>query len=170
MKARGSVSGDRSARSAMALLVLVGLGSSANAAWMLLSPDTWFHRLPAAVADFGPYNVHFVRDVGIAYLSVGVGLLWSAARPAARVPVAVIAILFFTGHAAIHVFDTARGHVGPHHWLTDLPTTYLPALLLMAAIRLSRGATRSAAGNSSTAASRQVISPRTASTPKEKSA
>ena len=76
MKSQGSVTGDRRAQSATLLLVLIGFGSSANAAWMLLSPDSWFHRLPAAVADFGPYNVHFVRDVGIAYLSVGVGLLW----------------------------------------------------------------------------------------------
>lgn len=153
-----------------ALLYVVGLGSTANALWMLVAPEIWFNHLPAAVPDFGPYNVHFVRDVGIAYLTVGIGLLWGASNHAARFPVTVLAAVFFTGHAAVHLFDTARGHVGHHHWLLDLPTTYLPALLLIAVIGLIRGQTRSAAGSSRTAASRQVISPRTASTPKENSA
>lgn len=152
------------------LLMAAGLGSGANALWMLSAPELWFEHLPAAVPDFGPYNVHFVRDVGIAYLSIAVGLVWGASSPAARLPTAVLAAVFFTGHAAVHAFDTARGHVQPWHWLIDLPGTYLPALVSLAAIWLSRGEARKAAGSSRTAASRQVISPRTASTPKEKSA
>lgn len=155
---------------ATALLVVVGLGSGANALWMLMAPEIWFNYLPAAVPDFGPYNVHFVRDVGTAYLAVGVGLLWGASSHAVRLPITVIAAVFFAGHAAVHIFDTTRGLVGQHHWLLDLPTTYLPVLLLIVAIWLSRGQIRSAHGSSSTAANRQVISPRTASKPKEKSA
>jgi len=41
----------------------------------------------------------------------------------------------------VHVFDTATGHVGPHHWLLDLPTTYLP-VVLPAGVRISPGDTR----------------------------
>ena len=149
---------------ATAVLVLVGLGSGANALWMLMAPEIWFDHLPAALPEFGPYNVHFVRDVGVAYLAVSIGLFWGACNDAARGPMTVLASVFFAGHALVHVFDTASGHVGDHHWLLDLPTTYLPVALLIAAIRLS------AAGSSRTAARRQVISPRTASTPKEKSA
>lgn len=44
----------------------------------------------------------------------------------------------------VHVFDTATGHVGHHHWLLDLPTTYLPVVLLAGVIWISRGATLSA--------------------------
>jgi hypothetical protein len=157
-------------RLATGLIVAVGLGSAANALWMLGAPQLWFEHLPAAVTDFGPYNVHFIRDVGIAYLSIAVALLWGAWNSAARPPMTLLGAVFFGGHAAIHIFDTARGHVGQWHWLLDLPTTYLPVLALIAAILLSRGDTCKAAGSNSTATSRQVISPSTASKPKEKSA
>ncbi len=125
-----------------AVLLLVGLSSGANAIWMLVVPQHWYGHVPAAVPDFGPYNVHFVRDVGIAYLIVGIGLLWSASNETVRLPITILATIFFGGHALVHLFDTARGHVGKLHWLLDFPTTYLPLFLLIGVIWASRGSAR----------------------------
>lgn len=115
------------------LLAALGAGTVANAFWMLGAPDAWYRHLPAEVPDFGPFNVHFVRDIGCAFLTVGAALLWAAFRPALRFPLAATAGVFFGAHAVLHVYDTLRGFVDAEHWLLDLPGVYLPALLLAAA-------------------------------------
>jgi hypothetical protein len=130
-----------------ALIALVGAGSAANGVWMLLDPGHWYAHLPAGVPDTGPLNVHFVRDIGCAFLTVGAGLLWAWRRPAWRPPLVGVAALFYAAHALLHVHDTARGLVDAHHWLLDLPGVYLPAVLLAAAAlhyraREHRGETR----------------------------
>jgi hypothetical protein len=121
------------------LLVLFAATSAANAVWMLVDPQRWYHDLPAAVPDTGPYNEHFVRDIGCAFATMAVALFWAAFEPRWRPPLVAIATLFIAGHAALHVFDTARGFLDAHHWMLDLPGVYLPALILIPiAVRLLR--------------------------------
>jgi hypothetical protein len=115
------------------VLLILGLGHLANGVWMLASPGSWYEDLPAGVPDYGPLNVHFVRDIGCAFAAVGVALVWSALRTAHRLPLVAMATLFVGAHAVLHVHDTARGLVDAHHWLLDLPTVYLPTALLAAA-------------------------------------
>ena len=52
------------------VFLLSGLGNLGNALWMLADPYGWYVGLPAAVPDFGPYNEHFITDVGAAYLAL----------------------------------------------------------------------------------------------------
>jgi hypothetical protein len=112
------------------LLLLFAATSAANAAWMLVDPRRWYHHLPAGVPDTGPFNEHFVRDIGAAFATTAVALAWAAFRPRWRAPLVTIAALFLGAHAALHVFDTARGFLDTHHWLLDLPGVYLPVLVL----------------------------------------
>jgi hypothetical protein len=105
---------------------------------MLADPLGWYLHLPAAVPDFGPFNPHFVRDIGCAFLTVGVALVWAALSPAHRLALVVIACVFYAAHAALHVFDTLRGAVEPDHLLLDFPGVYLPAILLLVAWRIAR--------------------------------
>jgi hypothetical protein len=115
------------------LLLLLGIGSLANALWMLTEPARWYRELPAGVPDFGPLNVHFVRDIGCAFAAVGVAQVWAAFQPRFRLPLVAIAALFLAGHALLHIHDTLRGIVDAHHWWLDLPGVYLPAIALLAA-------------------------------------
>jgi predicted anti-sigma-YlaC factor YlaD len=114
-------------------IAAVGAGSVANGVWMLAEPAHWYAELPAGVPDYGPLNLHFVRDIGCAFVSVGGALVWAALRPALRLPLLAVATLFYAGHAAVHVHDMLVGAVDAHHWLLDLPSVYLPAVLLVAA-------------------------------------
>ncbi len=121
------------------LLVVLGVGMAVNAVWMLVDPGRWYRDLPAAVPDFGPYNEHFVRDIGCAFGAVALALLWAAWRPVWRLPLVGVAAFFLTAHAVLHVYDTVRGFVDAHHWWLDLPGVYLPALLLIALFLRLRG-------------------------------
>jgi hypothetical protein len=116
------------------ILGIAAVGNLANGLWMLADPADWYRDVPAAVPDFGPLNEHFVRDIGGMFTAFGVALAWAAAAPAARLPLTAIVALFYLLHALVHVFDTARGLVGPAHWGIDLPAVYVPALLMLAIV------------------------------------
>ena len=115
----------------MWILAIGGLGNVANGLWMLASPAGWYVGLPARVPDFGPLNEHFVRDIGAAFVTFGGGLLWGAFVPWVRVPVLLLATVFYGLHAVVHVFDTLRGAVDAAHWAIDFPGVYLPAVFLV---------------------------------------
>ena len=107
-----------------------GIASLANGLWMLFAPTAWYHDLPAGVPDTGPLNLHFVRDIGAAFATIGTAFLAAAPRPAARRGVLLAATLFFVLHAAVHVADLVAGRLDVHHWLVDLPSVFLPAIVL----------------------------------------
>ncbi len=112
-------------------LAIMGIGSIANGVWMLLDPGHWYEHLPAAVPDTGPLNAHFVRDIGCAFLAMGLALCAAWRRPDWRAPLVLVAATFFVLHAALHVHDTALGLLGHHHWWLDAPGVYLPAVALV---------------------------------------
>ena len=116
------------------LFLLLGAVMLGNALWMLAGPMHWYTELPAAVPDTGPFNAHFVRDIGCAFLTVAVALGWAALEPGLRRPLVVIAALFLTAHALLHVYDTARGALDASHWGLDLLGVYVPALLMLCAV------------------------------------
>lgn len=121
------------------LLLILAATSAANAIWMLADPASWYHDLPAAVPDTGPFNAHFVRDIGIAFVTLTLALGWAAFEPRWRAPLVGMATVFMGGHALLHFVDTLRGELDADHWLLDLPGVYLPALVLVPiAVRLLR--------------------------------
>ena len=106
---------------------IVGLGLIANGLTMLAVPEAWYALVPG-VAQTGPLNPHFVRDVGAAYLVAGGTLVWFAIDRAAR-PAALAGAAFLAIHAAIHVWDAAAGREHAHQLLVDLPAVFLPPAL-----------------------------------------
>ncbi|HUI26694.1 MAG TPA: hypothetical protein VL403_11475 [Candidatus Kryptonia bacterium] len=107
---------------------ILGVLNLANGLWMLFAPESWYHGLPAAVPDTGPFNAHFVRDIGAAFATIGVALCVAARVAAARRGV-VWAVTGFLGlHAAVHVADLFSGRLHGDHWAIDLPGVFLPAL------------------------------------------
>ena len=113
----------------MLLFGLAGLGNLGNGLFMALAPETWYRELPAAVPDFGPFNAHFVRDIACIFIVLGAAALAAVWNRALRFSAALLLAAFSASHGLVHVFDTARGLVGPQHWLIDLPLVYVPALI-----------------------------------------
>ena len=105
--------------------------SLVNGAWMLSSPLSWYTYLPAAVPHTGPFNPHFVRDIGVAYLVAALGFGWCALRLGRCRPVHIGLTVFFVGHALIHLVEILAGQLPGTHWLIDAPGVFVPALLLL---------------------------------------
>jgi hypothetical protein len=79
----------------------------ASGAPMIFAPDWWFGVTPG-VAATGPFNPHFVVDVGIAFLASGLMIAWGAAGGGWRLVLA--GVLFPAGHALFHMFELLGGH------------------------------------------------------------
>ena len=50
-----------------------------NGVLMIAMPGSWFSLVPG-VSDAGPFNLHFVVDVGLIYVLAGIGLVIAAWR------------------------------------------------------------------------------------------
>jgi uncharacterized protein YjeT (DUF2065 family) len=106
---------------------MLGIGLAVNGLVMLGFPADWYGTIPGVV-DTGPFNAHFIRDIGVAYLVSGAALVWLAVHPAAR-PAAQAGAAFLTLHALVHLWDAAAGREHAHQLLIDLPTVFLPPVL-----------------------------------------
>lgn len=106
---------------------LIGLFDTANGLYMALLPRAWFNGAPGAAAT-GPFNPHFVSDIGFAYLAGGLALLAFAWNPRWRLA-AFGASGFLGFHALFHLSHAAQGHA--IHAATDIAVA-VPALVGLA--------------------------------------
>jgi len=113
-----------------ALMTVLGLALGANAVWMLASPLGWYSAVPG-VAATGPANPHFIRDIGCAYLVVALSLFWLAASPKLAWPAAMAGGGFLILHALVHLCDALAGREAAHQLLGELPTVFLPGVLII---------------------------------------
>ena len=120
----------RPTRWAGVLYAFLGLGAVANGLWMLLQPEHWFARIPG-VTDTGPLNTHLVRDFGACYLLVGALVVGALSRGQLTRATHLWITLFFSLHAAIHVWELSVGRMGREHWAVDFPGVFLPVLILL---------------------------------------
>jgi hypothetical protein len=91
----------------LGLAIALGLFYLALGAMMLIDPASWYEATPG-VEHTGPFNAHFIIDVGLAFAASGA--LWLAAvlAPAHRGGLALGASLWPALHAAFHVLGWAQ--------------------------------------------------------------
>lgn len=87
---------------------VVGLLLGLNGLAMLGAPLSWYDAVPG-VPQTGPFNPHFVRDIGAIYVMSALALAWFAWRPRQGWPAMAAAAAWLTMHAAIHVYDATCG-------------------------------------------------------------
>ena len=75
------------------LAAILALILGANGLVMLFAGLWWYGAVPGVTAT-GPYNPHFVRDIGAAYLVVSASLAAFAARPREAWPAVAAAAAF----------------------------------------------------------------------------
>ncbi|MGH6615395.1 hypothetical protein [Sphingomonas sp.] len=108
--------------------VVLGLGALANGLFMLVSPVNWYFAVPG-VTTTGPFNQHFLRDIGLIFLFIGSAFLVGTARPTYRVALWSAASLWLCGHALFHIWEVAVGICEPSALVRDFAAVTLPALI-----------------------------------------
>jgi hypothetical protein len=98
-----------------------------NGSIMLLAAATWYESVPG-VSETGPYNPHFVQDLGAAFLVAGLALAARAWRTRYW-PAAVAGAGFLAAHALLHLAMIAFGH--DRYAAFDLIAVVLPSALAL---------------------------------------
>ena len=106
---------------------LMALLLAGNGVVMLAASLAWYDVVPGVTAT-GPFNGHFVRDIGAVYLACALGLGWFAWRPAQGWAAMATGAVWLTLHAMIHVYDATCG-VSP---LSDLQRDFVGVYLFAA--------------------------------------
>jgi hypothetical protein len=97
---------------------------------VMLAAGRWWYGAVAGVPETGPFNPHFVKDIGVAYLVVGAGFAWLALRRSPIARGAALAGAVFLGlHGVIHITEAFGAPAALADLVRDFPGVYLPALL-----------------------------------------
>lgn len=110
-----------------ALLIAIALYQGLNGLVMLLAPGAWYHMVPG-VTETGPANIHFIRDIGLAFIAAAGGLL-VAARQEGRASALAAPALFLGGHAGLHLVEMAAHGATPAEAARDISLIVVPGLL-----------------------------------------
>lgn len=104
---------------------VIGAGSALNGLFMLIDGARWYDSVPG-LAHTGPFNPHFVADIGAAYLVASLAMIARAWRPRYW-PAALAGAAFFVAHALIHVVDLTLARSGAPG--VDVGLVIVPAAL-----------------------------------------
>jgi hypothetical protein len=113
---------------------------------MLIDPERWYFSVPG-VTTTGPFNQHFVRDIGLIFFGLGIAFLAGAARPGLRIPFWSAASIWLAGHALFHFWEVAVGICGPSALARDFLAVTLPAVASLAITFWAIGEARNAAAD-----------------------
>jgi hypothetical protein len=101
---------------------------SVNGLFMLAAPAVWYVSIPG-VTDTGFYNQHFIRDIGIIQLFLGLAFGIGMIRSSRRVELWAGATAWLFAHAVFHLWEVAVGICSPSVLLRDFPAVSLPAIV-----------------------------------------
>jgi hypothetical protein len=96
-----------------------------------VSPEHWYVLVPG-VTSTGPFNQHFLRDIGLIFVFLGGAFLLGTARPEVRVLLWGAAAIWLLGHALFHFWEVAVGICSPSDLVRDFPAVTLPAIIAAA--------------------------------------
>ena len=120
------------------ILYILGGYHFATGAIAYFKPRFFFDHF---VSHTGAYNVHFLNDIGAAYLAAGAALMLAAYIAKWRVPFAISAFLFLGLHSLIHITEIVRGQLSSGQAVTDAVTILIPtafvALMVFLAVKLA---------------------------------
>ncbi len=112
---------------AISVLLAVTMGGNGL---VMLAAGAWWYGVVPGVTETGPFNLHFVKDIGAAYLVVGLAFAWLAARTGPMaLGAAQAAAAFLSLHGLIHLTEAIGDANGLAHLTRDFAAVILPALL-----------------------------------------
>lgn len=98
--------------------------------YIFLAPET-FYQLTPGLADMGPYNFHFIRDVSLTFLVCGLALAYGAWKQLK--PVLIFGAAWPFLHALFHLQIWGhRGFPVDHIFVVDAFGVILPGFLALA--------------------------------------
>lgn len=115
------------------ILFILAAWHGANGIFMLVAPEAWYAFVPD-VGETGPANLHFIRDIGLAFVASAAGLV--AATRAEQPAIALLApAIFLGGHAGLHLVEFLAHGATAATALRDTLPILVPGFLPLAFFR-----------------------------------
>jgi len=112
------------------ICLLIALLDILHGLWMLVAPKHWYYNLPAGVPEYGPLNVHFIRDIGCTFFLLGIGLVFASFYLSYRLPLFTMNTGFYLLHMFVHIHEVVSGRIRLSMFWVDLPGVYIPAIVV----------------------------------------
>ncbi len=84
-------------------LAVIGLFNVANGLYMLFAPGAWYASVPGVIST-GPMNLHFIVDIGLAFIASGIGQMLGARLGIVAGVLALAGSVWPALHALFHVW------------------------------------------------------------------
>ena len=110
------------------IAVVLGILLLGNGVFMTINPESWYWMVPG-VPDRGPFNQHFIRDIGFIYVLIGASYTVGAVYAQHRLQLWLLPTAWLVMHAIFHVWEVVVGICGPESLIEDFGGVTLPALL-----------------------------------------
>jgi len=110
------------------LAILNGVFLFGNGLFMLVVPLACYHFVPG-VTHTGPFNQHFISDIGLIQMFLGTAFGVGMIQPASRVVLWAAATSWLIAHTILHLWEVAVGMHSPSVIGRDFPAVTLPALI-----------------------------------------
>ena len=108
------------------LIGLLAISTLGNGAWMVISPAGWYAAVPG-VTHTGPFNPHFILDIGFIYLATGAMLAAALRWRRHAAPLVAGSAVWVALHAGLHVVEIGHGLAG--HAAADAAGVVAPAFI-----------------------------------------
>ncbi|MCR9259992.1 MAG: hypothetical protein NXH95_09730 [Pseudomonadaceae bacterium] len=96
--------------------------------FMMIAPESRYWAV-TGVPDRGPFNQHFVRDIGFIYLLGRAAFVFGSVYTRHRLQLWLVPTAWLAFHAVFHVWEVVVGICGPESLVEDLAGVTVPALL-----------------------------------------
>lgn len=128
---------DNRYRLAQLLVGVVAVFAVAFGLFMLAQPQLWYRTVPTVVFT-GPFNQHFVRDIGAAYLACGLLMGWALRDLRTRHLAVLAGALWLSLHAFVHLYEVMAGICGVAIFMRDFPGVFGPPALALLGWSMAR--------------------------------
>lgn len=124
------------------ILFILAAWHGASGIFMLVAPEAWYAFVPD-VTETGPANLHFIRDIGLAFIASAACLV-AAARAETPGVLLLAPAIFLGGHAGLHLVEMFAHGATASSALRDAVLILVPGFLPLAFLRRRRLAGRTA--------------------------
>ena len=107
-----------------------------NGLMMVSFSSQWYQLVPGVSAS-GPFNGHFVVDIGFTFILSALAIFWRLIDGVKGRGAAIFCAGFLFLHASFHLYDVVTSNHHDDFFLTDIFGIYLPAITAIAVVSIS---------------------------------
>ena len=110
------------------ILIIIAILYMANGLIMLAAPLLWYQLTPGVV-ETGPFNSHFIRDIGLAFVGASCSALLIFSTQYKKFAIIAAPIIFIGGHGAFHLLEFFHHQTFAIDIARDMALIVIPSIL-----------------------------------------